>query len=345
MTTIAVDAMGGYHPDAVLAAVAEASMFRDEHSEQPVFFSLVGDERTLTSKLSGLSHNPERINVVHAPDHVGMAESPQRAFENHPLNATTVACELVAQGHADAVVSAGNPGLAVLSAREHFTLIEGIKRAALASVYPTPRRRGENQDRFSLLLDVGASIHASPEELVSFAIMGSSYARIVSRNENPRVALLSNSREGAMGPTSVVKAHALLQERRDINFIGNIEGHDIPHGNADVIVCEGFVGDVVIKILEGVGEAAMELARSAYERKFVYRQGLRLLSGGLKKIKQVIDFEEYGGAPLLGYEHLMILAHPRSQQRAIHNALRLTIKSAREELAGDMRARLEQGSA
>ena len=340
MTAIAIDAMGGYHPDEVLAAVAEASKFRDELSEQPVFFTLVGDERTLTTKLSALSHNPERIQVVHAPERVGMGESPQRAFNERPLNATTVACELVASGHADAVVSAGNPGLAVLSAREHFTLIEGIERAALAAVYPTPRRRGENQDRFSLLLDVGASIHASPEDLVGFAIMGSSYAHIVSKNERPRVALLSNSRESSMGPTSVVDAHALLLEQRDLNFIGNIEGHDIPHGNADVIVCEGFVGDVVIKILEGVGEAAMELARSAYERKFVYRQGLRLLSGGLKKIKRVIDFEEYGGAPLLGYEHLMILAHPRSQQRAIHNALRLTIKSAREDLANDMRERL-----
>ena len=128
MTTIAIDAMGGYHPDEVLAAVAEASKFRDELSEQPVFFTLVGDERTLTTKLSALSHNPERIQVVHAPERVGMGESPQRAFNERPLNATTVACELVASGHADAVVSAGNPGLAVLSAREHFTLIEGIER-------------------------------------------------------------------------------------------------------------------------------------------------------------------------------------------------------------------------
>lgn len=336
MITIAIDAMGGYHREELLAAVAAASNRPDEHSERPVFFILVGDELQLAEELATISHNPERLSVVHAPHAVGMGESAAAAMRHKPHNSVALASKLVADGDADAVISAGHPGLAVLSAHEHFALLPGVGRAALAAVYPTPRQRGEKNDPFSLLLDVGASIHASADDLVDFARMGAAYARVVSRNASPRVALLSNSREGAVGPRSVVAAHRRLLELEDINFIGNIEGHDIPRGHADVIVCEGFVGDVTIKILEGVGEAAFELARSAYERKFVYRQGLRLLSGGLKKIKRLIDFEEYGGAPLLGFEQLMILAHPRSGQRAIDNALRLAIRNVREDLVGQL---------
>lgn len=343
MITIAIDAMGGYHPEALLDAVAAASMYPDESSERPVFFTLVGEERHLARQLGQRRHNAERISVVHAPQPAPLEASAQQLLAEHPHNPTTTACQLVADGHAQAVVSAGHPGLAVLSARHHFELVPGVGRAALASVYPTPRVRGAREDPFSLLLDVGASIRASASNLVDFALMGSAYARVISKNPRPRVALLSNSREGTHGPEAVVEAHAQLRERSGIDFIGNLEGHDIPHGHADVIVCEGFVGDVTIKILEGVGEAAVELARSAYERKFVYRQGLRLLSGGLKKIKRLIDFEEYGGAPLLGFEHPMILAHPRSSERAIANALRLAIRNVREDLPGQLAEAVRHG--
>lgn len=329
--TIAVDAMGGYHgPTETVAAVAEASLRRD--GERSVFFALVGDEIKLSEALFELDHNPERIQIFHAPTVVGMSERPQQAIRDRPDSSILQACELVAQGQADAVISAGHPGVSVLASMEKFSLIEGVRRAALASVYPTPRVRGAKEDPFSLILDVGASLRAEPEDLLTFGLMGSAYARIVSRNPRPKVALLSNSRESTVGPEEVIAAYELMSAHGTLNFYGNIEGHEIPRGLADVVVCEGFAGDIAIKILEGISEAAFDLARSAYNHKTTWRMGLKLLSGGLKQLKQFTDFEEYGGAPLLGVDQVVILCHPRSGRKAIGNALKLAIRNVRASL-------------
>ncbi len=329
--TIAVDAMGGYNaPSEVVAAVARLS--KHEPADRPVYFSLVGDEAELTEILLGTSHNPERIHICHAPTAIGMGEPARTATVDKPDSSIAEACKLCAEGLADAVVTAGNPGAAIVSAVSHFERLPGVHRAALASVYPTPRERGEERDPFSLILDVGASLRADARDLVTFALMGSAYARVVSANARPRVALLSNSRENTLGIESVREAYDKLRDHAGVHFYGNIEGHDIPRGLVDVIVCEGFVGDVTIKILEGVSEAAFELARSAYKEKLAWKVGLRLLSGGLNRIKQLTDFEEYGGAPLLGIDRVMIVAHPRSERRAIENAIKLAIKNVRADL-------------
>lgn len=329
--TVAVDAMGGYQaPEAVVRAVARLSKRRADGPT--VYFSLVGDEAELTEILLGTSHNPERIHICHAPTAVGMGERARSAATDKPDSSIAEACRLCADGQADAVVTAGNPGAAVLSAVSHFDMLPGVHRVALASVYPTPRERGDNQDPFSLLLDVGATLRAEARDLVTFAVMGSAYARIVSQNARPRVALLSTSRESTLGVDAVRQAYDTLREHPGVHFYGNIEGHDIPRGLVDVIVCEGFVGDVTIKILEGVSEAAFELARSAYREKLAWKMGLKLLSGGLDRIKKLTDFEEYGGAPLLGTDRVMILAHPRSEHTAIENAIKLAIKNVRADL-------------
>ncbi len=329
---IAVDAMGGYHaPDEVVAAVAQASLKREDQT-RPVYFTLVGDEVRLTERLVESNHNSERIQIRHAPTVVGLSERPRQAIEDRPDSSILQACDLVRTGEADAVISAGHPGVAVLAALQFFELVEGIPRAALASVYPTPRVRGEKEDPFSLILDVGATLRATPEDLLNFGLMGSAYARIVSNNDRPKVALLSNSRESTVGPDEVVAAYDLMSTHPTLNFYGNIEGHEIPRGLADVVVCEGYAGDIAIKILEGVSEAAFDLARSAYNSKMAWRMGLKLLSGGLKQLKQLTDFEEYGGAPLLGIDQVVILCHPRSGKKAIGNALKLAIKNVRAEL-------------
>lgn len=324
--TIAVDAMGGYHaPLDVVAAVAHASRVGDES----VYFMLVGDEVKISEALYQAGHNPERISVVHAPSFIQLGEPAHAAVAAKPDASVALACALVANGDADAMVTAGHPGAAVLSALEHLKPLPHATRAALASVYPTPRARGPQNDRLGLILDVGATMRARPEDLVCFAKMGTAYARTVKGLERPRVALLSNSREARVGPPEIVAAYDMLRAHDAINFYGNIEGDEIPKGDYDVIVCEGFVGDVALKLLEGTGEAAFELARSAYERKVAWRMGLRLLSGGLKKIKTAIDFEEYGGAPLLGVDGVVILAHPKSRRKAVGNALKLAIKNVR----------------
>jgi phosphate acyltransferase len=329
--TLAVDAMGGYFaPTEVVAAVAEASL--KSVGKQPVYFILVGDEGLLSEALFELDHNSERIGVCHASSVIAMHEGARTAIDEKPDSSIAVACRLVASGEADAVVTAGHPGAAVLTSLKYFKLLEGIHKAALASVYPTPRVRGAKEDPFSLILDVGATLRAEPQDLVAFAVMGSAYSRIMSKNPSPRVALLSNSREGTIGPREIVEAYKLLSSHKSVNFYGNIEGHEIPRGLADVVVCEGYTGDIAIKILEGVSEAAFELARSAYNDKVAWRMGLRLLSGGIKQLKQLMDFEEYGGAPLLGLDHVVILCHPRSQRKAVGNALKVAIRSVRSKL-------------
>jgi phosphate acyltransferase len=337
--TIAVDAMGGYHgPDEVVEAVARLS--KHQPSERPVYFTLVGDEARLTELLLDVSHNAERIHIWHAPAAIAMGE-PARAARDKSDTSIAQACRLCAEGQADAVVTAGNPGAAVLAASQHFELLDGVRRSALAAVYPTPRQRGGERDPFSLILDVGASLRAEASDLVAFALMGSAYARIVSDNPQPRVALLSNSREPAHGVEPVRGAYEVLRDHPGLHFYGNIEGQDIPRGLVDVIVCEGHVGDVAIKILEGVSEAAFELARSAYEQRLVWKMGLKLLSGGLNRIKQLTDFEQYGGAPLLGIDGVMILAHARSGRTAIENAIKLAIKNTRADLPGVLARALE----
>jgi glycerol-3-phosphate acyltransferase PlsX len=323
--------MGGYHaPTAAVDAVAQLS--RREPDGAPVYFLLVGDEVELTEHLMNVSHNPERIQVCHAPTHVAMGEPAALAVGEKPDSSIARACQLAADDTADAIVSAGNPGAAVELASAMFDELPGVENTALASVYPTPRERGGERDPFSLLLDVGATLRADADDLVSFALMGSAYANVVSRNERPRVALLSNSRESTVGIEAVTEAYQKLREHPSIHFYGNIEGHEIPRGLADVIVCEGFVGDVTIKMLEGVSEAAVELARSAYKRKFMWKMGLKMLSGGLNRLKQLTDFEEYGGAPLLGIDGVMIIAHPRSRARAVENAIKLAVKNLRADM-------------
>jgi glycerol-3-phosphate acyltransferase PlsX len=325
--TIAIDAMGGYAgPKAVVEAVSELSLT----DEEDIFYLLVGDERHLGELLVSTRHNPERITVVHAAGYARMAEPAKRATDRAD---TTIgeACRLVAEGAADAVVTAGHAGAAVLAAHDHFDPIEGIARAALATVYPTPR--AEDADRFSLILDVGATVRADADDLVNFALMGAAYARTVTGKKRPTVGLLSNSREPRVGPEEVVRAHEILRDRQHgFEFAGNVEGHQIPRGDLDVVVCEGYVGDVTIKVLEGFAEVAFEIAEQAYERKFAYRMGLRLLAAGLKKIKRAVDFEEYGGAPLLGFDKVLIVADPRSGAKAISNAIKLANKNVRARL-------------
>lgn len=327
---VAVDAMGGYGGvEPVVQAIAQLSL-QAKARQRDVYFTLVGDEAQIGSVLLETRHNPERISVVHAHDVVGVSEPPASAIARHPHASIVEACAMVSRGDADAVVTTGNPGAAVVAAFRHFDMIPGIARAALATVYPTLLPRAG--DRFSLILDVGATTRATADELVQFAMMGSAYATIISGNDNPRVALLSMTREGELGPTEIVRAHRALQEIDRIRFVGNVEGHQLARGDADVIVCEGLLGDVAIKVMEGLAETAFEIAEDAYQRKFSYRVGLRLLSEGLRKIKTAVDFEEYGGAPLLGIDRVLIVADPRSGARAVENATKLAVKSVRADL-------------
>jgi phosphate acyltransferase len=247
-----------------------------------------------------------------------------------------VAAGLVAAGQAEALVSAGNTGASVLACARHFRLIPGVRRAALAAVYPTEIRRGAKEDPFSLLLDVGATLDCSADDLVAFAVMGAAYAARISKNERPRVALLSNGTEAGKGPKEVAGAHQILLQHGGLNFIGNVEGVDIPRGTADVVVCSGYVGNVVLKMLEGVQATVLSLARYAYKKNLLWRVALIMLSGGIKRLKEVTDWQEYGGAPLLGFDKLFIKAHGRSGERAIANAIKVAAKAVHTGLVPEI---------
>ena len=330
MQRIVVDAMGGDHaPEEVVKGAAEASLALPSSE-----IILVGDAAALGKLLVHLRHDGARVRVHHAPAVVEMDEKPAEALAAKPDASIAVAADLVAAGEGDALVSAGNTGASVLACARRWKLIPGVRRAALASVYPTELRRGDKDDPFSLLLDVGATIDATAEDLVTFAIMGSAYARLVSRNPRPRVALLSNGTEAAKGPAAVVAAHQMLLESTELNFIGNIEGLDIPRGVADVVVCSGFVGNVVLKMLEGVSDTVLRMMRYAHKEKLSWRLALAALRPALDQLKEVTDWQQYGGAPLLGFEHLFIKAHGRSSARAITNAIKVASKALSGDLCG-----------
>jgi glycerol-3-phosphate acyltransferase PlsX len=330
MHRIVVDAMGGDHaPDEIVQGAAEASL-----GLTAAEIILVGDAAAIGRLLPRMRHDGARVRVHHAPAWIEMDEKPAEALAAKPEASIAVAADLVARGEGDALVSAGNTGASVMACARRWKMIPGVTRAALAAVYPTELRRGEKDDPFSLILDVGATIDATAEDLVSFALMGAAYAKLVSKNRRPRVALLSNGTEAGKGPAAVVAAHAMLLEASDINFIGNVEGLDIPRGVADVIVTSGFVGNVVLKMLEGVAETVVRLARYANKERLTWRLGMFALSSAIDQLKVVTDWQQYGGAPLLGFQHPFIKAHGRSNARAVTNAIKLAHKT----LAGNLNA-------
>ena len=320
--------MGGDHaPQEVVKGVAEVS-----HSLADTELTLVGDTETIESLLGQHEHVGARLSIVHAEQTINMHDKPAEALAEKPNSSIAVATRLVADGHGEALVSAGNTGASVLACARTWELFEGVRRSGFAAVFPTEIRRGENDDPFSLILDVGATVEASAQDLVTFALMGSAYATVISRNPAPRVALLSNGTEPNKGPPEVVRAHEMLARIPSVNFIGNIEGLDIPRGGADVIVCSGFVGNVVVKMLEGVAGTVTNLARYAYKENLLWRGGLALLSGGIRRLKDVTDWRQYGGAPLLGFNDIMIKAHGRSEAGAIANAVRVADKAINSDL-------------
>jgi len=335
-TAIALDAMGSDRgPAATVAGAARVSLLGNAPD-----LLLVGDAALLHAELDRVKHEPSRIRIVHASEVIGQDEKPQSALAEKKDSSILRAVELVRAGEADALVSAGNTGAVTLACARGFSRLPGVSRAALGAVYPTERRRGEKDDPFSLILDAGLTLEASADDLVAFAVMGSAYASRISRNEKPRVALLSVGSEEGKGTPAVVAAHERLKKVVGLEFIGNVEGMDIPRGTADVVVTGGFVGNIVLKMLEGVSDTVMRLARYAGEKSLQYRAGLALLAPAIKRVRQVTDWEQYGGAPILGFDRLCIKAHGRSTERAIGNALRVAQRAASTELIETTRVAL-----
>ena len=330
MISIAVDAMGGDNaPREIVHGAVLAS------KANPVRIFLVGDESTIKDELKQHDYSSDNLEIIHTPDSISMDESPEKAVVNKPNASVLVAASLVSNGKADALVSAGSTGSVVLSAAKHISRIPSVKRSAIATVYPT-LNEFKRDDHLALMVDVGANVESSAKELVQFAIMGSTYVANVRGVKSPKAALLNMGEEETKGSEKMQTAYRMLKEVPFLNFSGNIEGKDILRGMVDVIVTEGFVGNIVIKTLEGTAMAASHLGKLAFRARFSWKMGLFFLRKGLRRIREVTDYAEYGGAPLLGFEKMVIIAHGRSSAKAVSNAIKLAGKSVRDKVCETM---------
>jgi len=324
MTVIAIDAMGGdFAPDEIVKGVVAASR------EFDVRYILAGSRERIEILLAAYKTTPSEagiVEILNTDTIIGMDEEPSAALSAKPDASIVRAAESVAQGKADALVSAGNTGAVILAAAKNIPLIPGIERSAFAAYYPTarfdPLRAGT-----ALLLDVGATLHCEPKHLVHFAVMGHVYSTYITGINSPRIGLLNVGTEPEKGGKTLVSTHSILRTIKELNFIGNIEGFDIIKGKADVIVCEGMLGNIVIKLSEGITETILALGKFAYKRTFAYRVALSILYPGIKKLKKHTDYSEHGGASLLGFSKPIIKAHGRSASHAIKNAIGVAAKT------------------
>jgi len=327
MPAIAVDAMGGQHaPEAVVQGVADVSLHTG------IECVLVGDTRRIQPILEGVAYNPEHIDIVHAGEVIGIDEEPREAVRRKRDASLLAALRLVARGRCAALVTAGNAAAAVLAAREEIALLPGVRQVGLASVYPRNVDH-TGQDPLALLLDVGATVRCTPPELVQFGLMGAAYARVISKVEAPRVALLNMGRDPEQGGADLAAAHRLLAAQSGLHFVGNILGNELASGRADVVLCEGVLGNIVLRLLESVGSMAVDLTVSTAQRNWRWRAGMAIMATGVDQLRALADYASYGGAPILGLEHLLIKAHRRSNALSIANAVKVAAKAVRDGAA------------
>jgi glycerol-3-phosphate acyltransferase PlsX len=323
---IALDAMGGDHAPGEIVRGAIRAL--EENSEIEVI--LIGDEKAIHEELAKAGSNFP-FEIVHTDEWIGMDEDPKQAVKTKEKSSINLSAKLLNENRVDALVSAGNTGATILATAKHIPVIDGIERTALATIYPTAKF--EKQKRgFGLMLDVGATLSCTAKQLVHFAFMGNFYLSEVFGFQKPRIGLLNIGEEETKGGDVLKKTYQLLKNADELNFIGNVEGKDIPRGIVDVVVTEGFIGNVVLKMLEGVAEVVKETGKYAFKKKLSWKIGLALLAPGIKKLSKRTDYSEYGGAPILGFKKLAIKAHGRSNAKAISNAIRVAAESTRQNI-------------
>jgi glycerol-3-phosphate acyltransferase PlsX len=316
MIWIAVDAMGG---DEAPGRIVDGALLATRHFDLGV--TLVGPRGRLEDAIAGhVEVDAAKVRVVDADAVIEMTESPASALRRKPRASIRVAAELAATGEAAAVFSAGHTGATVMAAHAAFGMVPGVDRPALAAAVPTRRNP-------ALLLDVGASVECRPTHLLQFAVMGSAYARVAFGTERPRVALLSIGEEETKGNELTREAHRLLKAS-SLAFLGNLEARDLYTGLADVIVCDGFTGNVALKTSEGLVETVEELLGQELASTYTMRLGSLLTRRALRRFRRRVDYSEYGGAPLLGVAGVAIVGHGRSSAKAVRNAVAMAYRFA-----------------
>jgi len=320
MITIAVDAMGGDHaprPEvegAVLAA-----------RELGVRVLLVGQTEVVKRELARHPHRGLPIELAPASEVITMKDAPMKAFRRKKDSSVHVAAKLVRAGQADGLVSAGNTGAVMAVSRFVLGTLESVDRPALAAPFPTTR------GGVAVLLDVGANVDSKVAHLAQFAVMGEMYYRVIFGTRRPKVALLSIGEEEMKGNVLTREAYVQLKQM-PLNFVGNVEGRDVFSGNANVIVCDGFIGNIALKISEGVVQHIIALLKDALQSSLSSQVGSLLSRRAYQEFKKKIDYSEYGGAPLLGVRGITVIGHGGSNSNAIKNAIRVAAELARSKV-------------
>ncbi len=320
MITIALDAMGGDHaPRAEVEGAILAAR------ELGVRVLLVGIEATVRQELERHKRRDLPIEIVNATEVVTMNDSPSHAFRRKKESSLHVAARLVRDGKADALVSAGNTGAVMTVARFVLGTLPSVDRPALAAAFPNMK------EKVSIILDVGANVDSKPEQIEQFAVMGEIYYRTIWGVKRPRVAILSIGEEEMKGNELTREAGALLRQT-SLNFTGNVEGRDVFRGNVEVVVCDGFIGNIALKISEGVVEHLGGMLKKAIKSSLRSQLGYALSKRAFDDFRKRTDYSEYGGAPLLGVKGITVIGHGRSNPNAVKNAIRVAAELCRSRV-------------
>lgn len=317
---IALDAMGGDFGPAVTVEGAVETLNEDDDLE----IILVGDEEVIKRELSSKRYPFSRLQIRHASQVVGMDEHALTAIRRKKDSSIRRAVELVKSKEADAAVSAGHSGVAMAVSVFILGVAENVDRPAIATIMPTLKKP-------FVLIDAGANVDCTPQNLLQFALMGNAYCKTMFNIPSPRIALLSIGEEDTKGNILTKEAFKLIKNT-SLNFIGNIEGKDIFTGNADVVVCDGFIGNVVLKTSEGLAEVIIKMLRREISEISTGRIGYLFLKPALRNFKKKTDYAEYGGAPLLGINGTCIISHGRSTAKAIKNAIKVAAEFSQKKV-------------
>ena len=329
ITKIALDAMGGDNaPAEIVKGAVDAVASRED-----IKVYLVGQTDAVQEELNKYPYPKERIEIVEAPEVIEMAEPPVQAIRKKKQSSMVVAMNMVKQKEADAFVSAGSSGAVLVGGQTIVGRIKGIRRPPLAPLIPT-------ESGVSILIDCGANVDARPEHLLQFAQMGSIYMENVVGVKNPRVAIVNIGAEEEKGNALVKETFPLLRECKDINFVGSIEAREIPHGGADVIVCEAFVGNVILKLYEGLSSTLVGAIKRGLMSTLKSKIGAALALPALKKTLKDFDASEYGGAPLLGLNGLVVKTHGSSKAKEITNSIYQCVTFREENINGIIKERI-----
>jgi len=328
---IALDAMGGDHAPRNMIAGAQLAM-----AELPRIDTLflVGDESRIKSEMQALGFRDPRIEIVHTTEVVDMHDSAVKAIRQKKNSSISVATDLVKQGRAQAVVSAGHTGAAVAAATVKLRTLRGIERAAIGTPFP-------NLHGTCLLIDAGASVDSRPIHLFQQAVMGSVYMKHLFGIKDPIIGLMSNGEEEGKGTEVTREVFDMLRNAPGLNFRGNIEGRDLANADVHVAVCDGFVGNILLKGSEGIARAMMHLLKEAFTASLPRKILAGLLKPAMKSALHKMNYENYGGSPLLGVNGVCIIAHGSSSPLAMKNALRVATENIQHAVSSNIEERIE----